>query len=305
MPSKYAYVTTLYGSNEYFLGTLMLGYSLSKINSNYDKVVLVTSDVNNNIRDILKNYFIVIDIEYIKVNTINFVEKGGRFEEVFTKLQALALDQYDKIILLDSDMYILKNMDHLFELPAPAGLFRSLDMKEKPKLGGKINSQYIKIKNNKVHGIVNAGLLLLEPSKDELKDILDAVNSPLNYKLLNPEQEYLSFRYKDKWHYIGKEYNYQFSDTVNTKNKLSIHDIYNLHYSWVLKPWDLLFEHKKKILRILKKQRRVLTFYYLWVYEYNIVNKIYKQKNIDIKASFTYKNSLKNYIDKLYDESNN
>lgn len=299
MSKKYAYVTTLYGNNEYFLGTLMLGYSLSKINSSFDKVVLVTSDVNENIKNILKDFFIVIDIEYIKVSTINFVEKNGRFEEVFTKLQALTLEQYDKILLLDSDMYILKNMDHLFDVQAPAGLFRSLNMKDKPILGDKINDQYIKIKGGKIHGIVNAGLLLLEPSRDELKSILNEVNSKLNYSLLNPEQEYLSWRYRNKWHYIGKEYNYQFSDAINQKNKLSIHDIYNLHYSWVLKPWDLLFEHKKKILKILKKQKRVLTFYYLWVYEYNIVHRIYYKKNIDIKSVFAYKNSLKNYIDEI------
>lgn len=299
MSKKYAYVTTLYGNNEYFLGTLMLGYSLSKINSNYDKIVLVTPDVNENIKDILKDFFIVETIDYIKVSTINFVEKNGRFEEVFTKLQALTLEQYDKILLLDSDMYILKNMDHLFEIQAPAGLFRSLDMKDKPILGNKIDPKFIKIKGGKIHGIVNAGLLLLEPSKDELKEILNDVNNKLNYVLLNPEQEYLSWRYHNKWHYIGKEYNYQFSDTINQKNKLSIHDVYNLHYSWVLKPWDLLFEHKKKILKILKKQKRVLTFYYLWVYEYNIVHRIYNKKNIDIKSVFTYKNSLKNYIDEL------
>lgn len=299
MSKKYAYVTTLYGNNEYFLGTLMLGYSLSKINSKHDKIVLVTPDVNENIKDILKDFFIVINIAYIKVSTVNFVEKNGRFEEVFTKLQALTLEQYDKILLLDSDMYILKNMDHLFEIQAPAGLFRSLDMKERPNLGSKIDSKFIKIKGGKIHGIINAGLLLLEPSKDELKEILNEVNSKLNYVLLNPEQEYLSWRYRNKWHYIGKEYNYQFSDTINQKNKLSIHDVYNLHYSWVLKPWDLLFEHKKKILKILKKQKRVLTFYYLWVYEYNIVHRIYDKKNIEIKSVFTYKNSLKNYINEL------
>lgn len=38
-----------------------------------------------------------------------------RFSETWTKLRAFALTQYEKVILVDSDMLIRKNMDELFE----------------------------------------------------------------------------------------------------------------------------------------------------------------------------------------------
>ena len=40
----------------------------------------------------------------------------------FMKLRALELTEYEKILLLDTDTHVSKNVDHWFELSAPAGI---------------------------------------------------------------------------------------------------------------------------------------------------------------------------------------
>ena len=50
--------------------------------------------------------------------------EGSRFSGVFTKLHALGLVRYDKIIMLDIDIAVLDCADALFDLPAPAALWR-------------------------------------------------------------------------------------------------------------------------------------------------------------------------------------
>ena len=129
--SKYCYTAILYGDNEYFLGALMLGFTLSKIKSPFDKILMVTPDTPYNQRNILEQYFIIKEVPYIYINDANFADQNTRFREVFTKFNLFKLTQYDKIIILDLDMFVLHNMDHLFELPAPAAKYKSRNIKLK------------------------------------------------------------------------------------------------------------------------------------------------------------------------------
>ena len=49
---------------------------------------------------------------------------GNRFVRVFTKLRALGLTDYAKVVMLDVDLLVTQNIDDLFDLPAPAALMR-------------------------------------------------------------------------------------------------------------------------------------------------------------------------------------
>ena len=199
---KKAYVTVLYGNTIYFLGAIVLGFSLKRVKSSIDTIILVTNDVPPDQIKILEYlYTKVIRIEYIHANEklIKDYDKS-RFKDVFTKLRCLELDMYDKIILLDLDMLVLQNMDELFDLPTPSACYRG-------KVGlthGEIIPRKTAIK----YGI-NAGLMILKPDRKELDQILKDMQKPKLWKFKYPEQEYLSFHYAGKWRNVDIKYNYQ------------------------------------------------------------------------------------------------
>ena len=48
----------------------------------------------------------------------------GRFSHVFTKLHAVGMEEYDKVIVLDTDVLVRHDMDELFEGQTPAAVRR-------------------------------------------------------------------------------------------------------------------------------------------------------------------------------------
>ena len=268
--SKYAYVTLLYGNNIYLSGALVLGYSLMKTNTPYDRIIMVTPDVSGDYKFYLKHmYTHVQEIEYIKVNPEIFLEESTRFNNVFTKLECLSLTQYDKIIFLDLDMIIVKNLDHLFNLNAPAACLK----KHYIPYGKKIPSSMICSDKNKLIGSINAGVMLLEPNLNELNDIkndISKITQPNKYKY--PEQDYISLRYCNKWTSITFNYNFQFGLTNRVKKcHYAIDNIYVIHYSSSNKPWNYLLENHTitdNEKEFIEKHHK---YYLLWKNAYNMI----------------------------------
>ena len=55
---------------------------------------------------------------YVRASSFLFSnpDPGSRFADVFTKLRAFELVEYSEILLLDSDLLVTQNIDHLFAL---------------------------------------------------------------------------------------------------------------------------------------------------------------------------------------------
>lgn len=276
--SKYAYVTVLYGSNIYLTGALVLGYSLWRTKTSHDRIILVTPDVSDEYRIFLRQiYTNVISIEYMDVNESIFLNQATRFRDVFTKLQALSLIEYDKIILLDLDMIISKNIDHLFKLSTPAAMLKHKDISY-----GKIIPENMMCKDGKMTGSINAGLMLLKPDLNEL-DIIkkEVLTNDHMMKLKYPEQDYLSLRYCGKWTSITFNYNYQFGLTNRVKkSNYSIDKIYVIHYSSSYKPWNLLikehfFSEDEIVFRNMHK-----AYYDIWIKSYEFIKEWFIKKEM-------------------------
>ena len=120
MTSKYAYVGLLYGDSEYFLAALLYGFSLQKTKPKYDSVLMITSDIPKKQRDVLSIYFKLIEVDYLYSHPDNFTKSDSRFSQIFTKLHLFNLTQYEKVLMIDIDVIVLHNLDHLFDLQAPA-----------------------------------------------------------------------------------------------------------------------------------------------------------------------------------------
>lgn len=305
-----AYVAVLYGNNEYFLGALMLGFSLSKTKSRYDKVILVTPDVPDEQIAVLSKYFKVKKIPYIRIPDDSFSEKNTIFREVFTKLNVFNLIEYKKVLLMDLDMLVLKNMDHLFEMSTPSAKFRKSGL----TMGQLSPPDFITLVRDKsgtfdeVSGGINAGLMLLEPNIKEFEDMMKELEQPLPYKVCEPEQDYLSYRYRDKWRHIDCKYNYQFTIPVVVRDyPYEIHEIYNLHYSWYINPWELLFGNREKCIFIIEhlgaeKYVPNTAFFEMWESEFLILNQALKSEGIDALALVKVTGMRDDVIDEYYQQ---
>ena len=291
--TKFAYVTVMYGKNIYLTGALVLGYSLMKTGTNFDRVILVTPDVSSeyNPKDAIQGsarsaeyksylktiYTHIIDIDYVTASAEIFLETDTRFRDVFTKLACLNLTQYDKIILLDLDMIVTKNIDHLFKLEAPAACLKRFYV----PFGKKIPANMI-CQGNKLVGSINAGLMLLKPDKKEWDDIKEDImhNTQIN-KYKYPEQDYLSLRYCGKWISITSNYNFQFGLTHRVKKcHYRAEDIYVIHYSSSYKPWNDLIENRIESLDEIEFKKQHQKYYTLWKNAYLIIKEKFEKEGI-------------------------
>ena len=162
--TRRAYVTVL-SDNSYINGVVVLDASLKAVGSVYPLVCIVTPDVCQENRDVLK----ALNIRTIDKDIIKPVNHGEAPEEiksldVYGWLKALVkfniydLTEYDKIIYIDSDVVIKQNIDDLFE---------------KPHMSATIDVQRFRQKEQMDNPTFCSCLLVIKPDHQEFLDILD------------------------------------------------------------------------------------------------------------------------------------
>lgn len=114
MNHRYTYVTLL-GTDDYLVGTLCLWKSLRNVKSKYPLLVLCSQNISINVLKVLNQ----MEIQYkvLEEHIITNHKNEGRFARwsfTFDKLQIFNLVEYEKIVFLDSDMFVVKNIDSLF-----------------------------------------------------------------------------------------------------------------------------------------------------------------------------------------------
>jgi glycogenin glucosyltransferase len=113
------YLTVLTTDN-YAVGALALYESLRKTSPQYGFVVLLTKLVSAECEQNLARARIStvrIDKHLEASATSNQARGHTHWNSTFSKLLMFELVQYEKIVYLDSDMMVLRNLDHLFERP--------------------------------------------------------------------------------------------------------------------------------------------------------------------------------------------
>eukprot|EP00931_Biecheleriopsis_adriatica_P067057 TRINITY_DN41262_c0_g1_i1.p1 TRINITY_DN41262_c0_g1~~TRINITY_DN41262_c0_g1_i1.p1 ORF type:complete len:351 (-),score=78.15 TRINITY_DN41262_c0_g1_i1:193-1245(-) len=180
--------------------------------------------------------------------------RRSRFIDVFTKLRALELDDFEKVLLLDLDILIregsaplehcLKNgsasegLASLFNLKPPAAMKRG---DPSPEHGEEVvySRLWAHPTRRKSDGLpphqqasgINAGVMLLKPDKAMFTQIDHEVHDwfhPEHYQTYMPEQEYLGrlFGTFDRWTHISCHFNFEVD-----KNERVAHDFSEVHES--------------------------------------------------------------------------
>jgi lipopolysaccharide biosynthesis glycosyltransferase len=124
LPKKNAWVVLLMGDMHYMIGAIVMAHSLRKSHTKYD-IVCITPDAPSNIIKYLEYYFDkVVTVELLEYNSKPFTtQKQNHVYGSYTKWTALSLIEYKKVCIIDSDLIVVNNMDHIFDLQTPVGVF--------------------------------------------------------------------------------------------------------------------------------------------------------------------------------------
>ncbi|CAL0300088.1 unnamed protein product [Lupinus luteus] len=215
---RLAYVTILHSSEAYVCGAIALAQSitLQRNNSilhdnNYNIDLLLLADYSfgpNSIKGLKAAGW---KIRRIKRILNPFAKKGSYNEWNYSKLRIWQLTMYDKIIFLDSDLLVVKNIDDFFTYP-----------------------QLSAAPNDLV--LFNSGLMVIEPSMCMFEHLM---MQSLKVKPYNGGDQGFVNEIFTWWHRLPRKLNYlKFFQKKNEKQDNEVpEDIYVMHYLG-LKPWN-------------------------------------------------------------------
>ena len=250
----FAYATLLYGSGaEYFLGALVLGWSLQANGCQDNRLLLHTDDVPAPYLEVLQQYWTLRQVEHLSgVQALYKDWDNSRFKDVFTKLQALSCTDYAKLLMMDLDMLVRDNLDELFQLNTPAALKRCSGQEQPPHGGHFYAEDLWRSHRDGMSSGINAGVMLLQPDLTVYERIIGEIQTqhhPEHIGTDGPEQNYLARFYTTfgtgAWTHIHARFNYQPmlpDDYVGESyRKLDVrHDVAVAHFSGRrVKPWKI------------------------------------------------------------------
>ena len=170
--NKYGYITLL-SNDEYIHCVIALYSSWVKTNSNYSFYCACTKDVSNKVRNNLKELDInIIDLQEIKGlnNLITKLYESGynSWVPALSKLAIYGLEQFDKLIFLDADVYVYKNLDNLFKRDHLTAVCDG---------EGRETGDDKFVKGDNYFNKFNAGMVVIEPSKKLLEKIVESTKT--------------------------------------------------------------------------------------------------------------------------------
>lgn len=267
--SRFAYVVAMWGGDPgLVLGALVLAGALQRTGSTHDRVLLHTDDLPTSSRDILAVAWKLVRVEYVEAHGDLFHMRGTRFDGVFTKLHALSLVDYEKVLMLDIDLVVASCPDELFDLPAPAAMHRGISGAPH---GSKIDGRWFfagefgdvesGVKPWGQQGGINCGVMLLKPDENTYKLALQEVLVPFHPERIagsGPEQDYLSRLFAPDWTHMSVVWNFQIHRVFHAleamvtyaakkdaqepewapeRSRCKLDDVRIFHCSGTTKPW--------------------------------------------------------------------
>lgn len=236
MDKNYRYVTVINTEN-YLDGVRTLIYSLNKVKSRYPLVVLVPPQFDKLCCHIMESWGAAVEV----AENIELGELGGNnpreyWNNTFFKLNIFKMTQYEKLLFIDSDMIVLENMDHIFEMEHITAV-----------QGGKIIFHWEDI---------NSGFMLIRPRVEEYHELCKLIPSVCERKIAAGsgfgDQDVISYYYK----YINKcwEGEHRLDERYNANirciHELCVHFGYKnikvIHFVGAKKPWMFSFAEAVK-----------------------------------------------------------
>ncbi|CAL0311228.1 unnamed protein product [Lupinus luteus] len=212
---KLAYVSILHSSEAYVCGAIALAQSIVQFEKRnhppHDLILLVDNSITpKSIKGLKASGWKIKKIESI---SNPFAKKGSSYNEYwnYSKLRIWQLTMYDKIIFIDANVLILKNIEMFFFYPQ---LSASLED----------------------HKRFNSGFMVIEPSQCMFENLMQKMDKVQSYN--GGEQGFLNEIFT-LWHRLSWKVNYlKYFEGQRMKEKHDEipKDVYAIHYLG-LKPW--------------------------------------------------------------------
>ncbi|OVA01512.1 Glycosyl transferase [Macleaya cordata] len=211
-----AYATILHSAHVYVCGAIAAAQSIRMVGSTRDLVILVDETISEYHRGGL-------EAAGWKIRTIQRIrnpkaEQNAYNEWNYSKFRLWQLTDYDKIIFIDADLLILRNIDFLFGMP-----------------------EITATGNNAT--LFNSGVMVIEPSNCTFQLLMEHINEIESYN--GGDQGYLNEIFT-WWHRIPKHMNFLKHFWVGDEEEKKVMKtrlfgadppiLYVLHYLG-LKPW--------------------------------------------------------------------
>ncbi|XP_009770796.1 putative UDP-glucuronate:xylan alpha-glucuronosyltransferase 4 [Nicotiana sylvestris] len=200
-----AYVTVLHSSEAYVCGAIALAQSIIQTNSTRDLVLLADDSISP--KSLLGLRSAGWKIKKIKRIRSPHAEKNAYNEWNYSKLRIWQLSEYDKVIFIDSDFVVFRNIDQFFSYP---------------DLSAAGNDGYI----------FNSGVMIIEPSKCKFQNLMNKRFEVGSYN--GGDQGFLNEMFV-WWHRWPSKLN-ALKIFGNSSHRDLRDDSYTVHYLG-LKPW--------------------------------------------------------------------
>jgi alpha-N-acetylglucosamine transferase len=215
----FAYILYHFGGNIKYLEYELYFISNLRNLTDYDIIYAYSVlDTPKKFIEIIKE--MKLNIKFYKFNddkiTININENFSSLYKHFNTLRTCnfiftyLLTQYKKICILESDMYIMKNIDDIFNLNTPS-VHNSLYKKKiyNSEKDYESNSE-IKVDESidcKIGSSINGGILLIRPSKEKFNKYLDLIVQVIKSNCAFPNESLFLLMNK-KYYNLPVKYNF-------------------------------------------------------------------------------------------------
>ncbi|KAJ3673690.1 hypothetical protein LUZ60_005682 [Juncus effusus] len=207
-----AYATVLHSSDSYVCGAITLAHSIRKTGSTRDLILLHDDSIGfKKLEALMKAGWSLRKITRIRNPN---PRHDGLFQYNYSKLRVFQLTDYDKIILIDTDTIVIRNLDVIFQFPA---------------ISARSNHDFI----------FNSGIMVLEPSNCTFNTMMKHIESVKSYN--GGDQGFLNEIFV-WWHRLSvrtsifKHVKPQTNETIDGLLDFDPPKYYAIHYFGV-KPW--------------------------------------------------------------------
>jgi hypothetical protein len=238
-PKKFAYATIHFGSNPVYLELEMYFFRMLRQYTEHDIIYLYSvNDTPESFVDAIRPLVTqVIPYDDRKITfDVSFKSGYANFNTLRTCnfIFAYTLTQYDTVCIIESDMVIMKPLDSIFKLNAPAIVTYYMGNRKLKNNDERImNNPRTVLAECKNMGRLNGGVMLIHPSMHLFNKYVSKIQDVVQHECKYPNETL--FEYVNDFHYnLPIQYNlthYSAKADKLAKFGLNLSDIYVYHFN--------------------------------------------------------------------------